>query len=276
MLKNKRGLILCAIFLALAGIAFKLFLDSIYHLPVLMYHSIDYTADKKDRMAVSPDNFARQMKYLRDHGYNVIPLDEAVSYIKQKKRPPPKTVAITIDDGYENNYKYAYPVLKQYHIPATMFVVINFIGKNGFLTWGEIREMSASGVVDIESHTKSHPWLTGVDDKRLKDELAGSREILERMLGKKVKFVCYPMGVYNEHVKSMVKEAGYEAGFATKPTNVTPNYDVYEIKRVRISSTADNLFVYEIKLSGYHSFYKLIQNDYKDLPFLKRWKRNGS
>ena len=74
------------------------------------------------------------------------------------------------------------------------------------------------------------------------------------------------MGSYDERVKKAAKDAGYKAAFATKPTRLDSNYDIYEIKRVRISPTANNLFVFKIKLSGYHAFFRIIQNDYKDIP----------
>ncbi len=268
---NKRFLIVIGIFLTIAfALSAKIFLDSIYRLPILMYHSIDYTLDKQNRLVVFPEIFEKQMKYLHDHGYNVVPLDKAVSYIVSAKHPPPKTVALTIDDGYENNYKYAYPILKKYHIPATIFVIINKIGNDkDFMNWNEIKEMSDSGIIDIESHTVSHPWLTSLDDASLKNELIESKRILKEKLGKDINFLCYPMGVYDERVKSATQAAGYKAAFGTKPTRLSPNYDIYEIKRVRISPTANNQFVFAIKLSGYHAFFKIIKNDYKDIPYVK-------
>ena len=272
---SRRFSIIFAIIFFAVIISFKVFLDSIYRLPVLMYHSIDYTSDRKDRMTVSPDVFTKQMKYLADKRYNVIPLEKAVEYIERRITPPRHTVAITIDDGYANNYRYAYPVLKKYRIPTTIFVIVNLVGEKGFLNWRQIREMSDSGIIDIESHTMSHPWLTGLDDAGLKNELVESKRILEDRLGKEIKYLCYPMGAYNAHIKSAVREAGYKAAVVTKPTRLSPNYDIYEIKRVRISPTANNPFVFVIKLSGYHAFFRIIQNDYKDIPYLL-WKRRSS
>jgi peptidoglycan/xylan/chitin deacetylase (PgdA/CDA1 family) len=269
MHRRTKLIIAVLIILVAAAIGTRVFFASIYRFPVLMYHSIDYATDKKDRMVVSPEAFDRQMKFLRDHKYNVVTVDEAVAYIGQKKTPPARTVAITMDDGYEDNYKYAYPILKKYRIPVTIFVIVDKIGADDFLNWKEIKEMSASGIIDIESHTMSHPFLTGIDDKKLAEEMALSKRTLEKELGRNIKFICYPMGVYNEHVKSMARQAGYEAGFATKPTRLAPNYDAYEIKRVRISPTANNLFVFWIKLSGYHSFYKVVHDDYKGMPSVK-------
>jgi len=275
MKRRNRLLILSSVFLVVFLVAAKLFLDSIYRLPILMYHSVDYTSDRKNKITVSPDAFARQMKYLHDNKYNVVTLEKAVSYISQKKRPPAKTVAITIDDGYENNFQYAYPILKRYNTPATIFVITNMIGSDRFLDWSEIKEMSDSGLIDIESHTLSHPWLTGLSDAILKKQIVESKAILEKRLGKKVSYLCYPMGVFDERVKSAAKEAGYAAAFATKPTRLTPVYDLYEIKRVRISPSANNMFVFAIKLSGYHAFFRIMHNDYKNIPSVK-WKPKKS
>lgn len=263
---RKRLIVVFGVFLIALILALNIFLHSIYRLPVLMYHSIDYTSDKNDRMTVSPEVFARQMGYLHDKGYNVIPLEKAVWYIETKTRPPSKTVAVTIDDGYENNYTYAWPALKKYDIPATIFVIVGLVGKEGFMEWPEIKELADSGIIDIESHTISHLWLTGLDDISLKYELVESKRILEGHLGKDIKFLCYPMGGYDERVKKAVRDAGYKAAFATKPTMLAPGHDIYEIKRVRISPTANNLFVFKIKVSGYHAFFRVIQNDYKDIP----------
>jgi peptidoglycan/xylan/chitin deacetylase (PgdA/CDA1 family) len=266
--RHKRILALVAVLLAAASLAAGTFVGSIYRLPVLMYHSIEHAKNRSDKLTVSPEAFERQLAFLRGHRYNVIPLADAVDYIRQRKRPPPRTVAITIDDGYENNYLYVYPLLKKYKMPATIFVITGFVGREGFLSWNQMREMSDSGLVDIESHTKLHYWLTGLADDRLKDELASSRAVLESRLGKKVPFVCYPMGAYDGRVKAAARSAGYKAAFATKPTRLTPNYDVYEIKRVRISRTSDNMFVFWIKISGYHAFFRLLQADYREIPYI--------
>jgi peptidoglycan/xylan/chitin deacetylase (PgdA/CDA1 family) len=269
MPRRKRILALTGVLLIVAAFAANASLNSIYRLPILMYHSIEPSPrGSTDRLIVSPEAFEKQMAFLRARGYNVIRLDEAVNIIRDKKPAPRKTVAITLDDGYENNYRYAYPVLKKYEVPVTIFIVTNFVGRKGFLTWSQISEMSGSGLVDFESHTKTHYWLTEVTDAKLRDELTASKAALESRLGEKARFLCYPMGNYDERVKSAARAAGYEAAFATKPTRISPNYDVYEIKRVRISRTADNLFVFWIKVSGYHAFFRVLDAHYRDIPYI--------
>lgn len=272
---RKTTLILFGIFLVVSAVSLKIFLDSIYRIPVLMYHSIDYTADKSDKMTIQPDMFERQMKFLRDYKYNVVPLEKAVAYIKLDKMPPSNTVAITIDDGYENNYTHAYPILKKYHIPVTIFIITDHVDRPGFMTWSQIKEMSDSGIVDVESHTRSHPFLQyDISDEALKNELAGSKDVLEKKLDKRIRYVCYPMGGYNERVKEAVKKAGYEAAFATKPKTLFRKPDLYAIKRVRISPSTNNLFVFYLKLTGYHAFVRVVQSDYKEIPYTL-WKKGS-
>ena len=96
-----------------------------YTVPILTYHSFDYG---RGTLSITPENFEKQMRYLKDKGYNVIPLDELVAGIKNKKKFAHNTVVITIDDGYENNFTYAYPVLKKYGFPAIIFLITNQIG----------------------------------------------------------------------------------------------------------------------------------------------------
>jgi len=232
-----------------------IFLRSIYVIPVLMYHAVDYDFDKT-KLSVSPESFARQMEFLHRNHYNVVTLDRIVSYMEKREKIPLKTVAITFDDGYYNNYKYAYPVLKRYGIPATIFVITDKIGKTGFLGWPEIEEMAKSGVVTIGSHTKSHSWLPSLDDKDLKDQLADSKEIIESRTGKPVEFLCYPIGAHDERVQEAVRQAGYLCAVATNPGKRKSSKDVYAIKRIKISRTSDNMLIFGIESSGYYTWIK--------------------
>jgi len=243
------------------GIFFVLVFSSVllfstaYVVPVLMYHSLDdnYNITK---LSVSPRSFERQMEFLNRHHYSVIGLDRAIPYIERREKTPPRTIVITFDDGYYNNYKYAYPVLKKYNIPATIFVITDKVGTPGYLGWKEIEEMANSGVITIGSHTISHLWLPSLDQKELDRELKGSREILEKHLGKKVDQFCYPVGAFDERVEKAVKDAGYSCAVATNPGRFKPVNDIYAIKRIKISRTSDNLFVFFIETSGVYTWIK--------------------
>jgi len=253
-MKFKKLILLFIVVIVLGG-AVIFFLKTAYVVPVLTYHSIG-RGDAESKLWVSPESFARQMEFLYKNKYNVVGLDKIVDYIEGKEKIPPKTVAITFDDGLYNNYQYAYPVLKKYGFPATIFVIIKMIGAGGYVGWQEILEMSNSGVIDIESHTRYHFWLPTEGTKMLRDDLAGSKEILEKKLGRPVKFIAYPIGAYDDRVKRETRAAGYRAAFGTNPGRSSSWRDIFAIKRVRISRTSDNLLVFWFETSGYYTWIK--------------------
>jgi hypothetical protein len=142
MLKKFSKLVI-GLFIIIIGIYFLWFYPR-YSVPILTYHSFDYG---KGLLSVAPENFERQMHYLKDKHYNVISLEEFVNGMKAGRIFAHNTVVITIDDGYENNYTCAYPVLKKYGFPAIIFLITNNIGNNTcYLNWNEINEMSRDNI----------------------------------------------------------------------------------------------------------------------------------
>ncbi len=245
--------------LLISGLAF-IFMKSAYVVPVLMYHAIDYN-DKTTKLSVNPESFEAQMKFLHEHRYNAVTPDRLIAYISGKESIPSKTIAITFDDGYYNNYQYAYPVLKKYNIPATIFVIVDKVGQSGYVGWKEIKEMSDSGLITIGSHTMSHKWLPSMGTKELKHELTASKAILEEKTGKPVDALCYPIGAHNERVEREAHLAGYSCAFATNPGRFAPIDDIYAIKRIKVSRTSDNLFVFWLETSGYYTWVKEHRDD---------------
>jgi len=245
------------IVIAVVIIAGKLFLGAAYVPVILMYHSVGEERGTPDgygdKLRVSPRAFAKQMKFLHDHDYKVIPLAEFIRRIKSHRPIPHKTIAITFDDGLRNNFFYAYPALKRYKFPATIFVITDLIGAGKFLTWDDIRTMQKDGVV-AASHTASHAWLPDLSEAAMRKELAGSKKLLERMTGRKVETLSYPLGAFNREVEKVAKETGYIGAVTTNPGRGYSNDDPYALKRTRISMSANNLFVFWIKTSGYHTF----------------------
>ena len=228
--------------------------------PVLMYHSIsDGNIDANfSGLFVSTKKFEKQMKFLAKHHYNVVTPDKVIAYMTKIEKMPPKTVAITVDDGYYDFYKNAYPVLKKYNLPATIFIVTDHIGRPNYLGWKELREMSDSGLITIGSHTKSHPWLPtiSVDENRLREEIVVSKETLENGLGKKVYYICYPNGAFNDLIKETVKIAGYKGGFTTNPTRNSALDDIYAIRRIKMSSSSYKSIILWGKISRYYVWFK--------------------
>jgi len=252
-MRTRRFLVIL-ISVAVLIVGAKLFLGTIYVPPIIMYHSLDEN-EEVTKLSLSTSGFARQMEFLDKHNYNVISLEEMVGLIKEKKRIPSKTITITFDDGYRNNYLCAYPILKKHDFPATLFVITDFIGKKGYMTTSDLKELTENNIT-IASHTKSHQWLPSLNDANLKEELVVSKAVLEKITSQEVKFISYPVGAHDERVKSRVKDAGYEAACATNPGPGKDWRDIYALKRIRISRTSNNLFVFWIETSGYYTFIK--------------------
>ena len=228
---------------------------------VLMYHSIDERS-KQNKLSVSPQSFDNQMRFFKKNRYNVVSLQKLVNMTKSGKPIPRNTVAITFDDGHENNFINAYPVLKRYRLPAIIFVSTEVVGTPGYLTWGQLKEMSDGGLVSIGSHGRTHTSLKSIDDsKELEDQIINSKNILESRLDKKVDFIAYPGGGFNTNIIELTKRGGYLGACATNPGPKYPDNDIYAIKRNKISRTSDNLFVFWIETSGYYTFIKEIRDE---------------
>ena len=201
---------------------------------VLNYHKVD---NIHNSLSVITDDFERQMRYLSENGYNTITPEQLYDSITTGSELPEKPLLITFDDGYQDNYDNAYPILKKYNMKATIFVVTGFLGKyKNYLTWEEARELEDNGI-SIESHTVNHKSMTELSDEQLRVELVNSRIDIKEKLGKESYFMAYPTGTYNLHIANMVKEAGYKGAFTIKYGNVDTNTNVYAIERIPIFHT---------------------------------------
>jgi peptidoglycan/xylan/chitin deacetylase (PgdA/CDA1 family) len=197
------------------------------------------------------------MSFLKRHGYRVIPLADLAALIKGGRRIPPKTVAITFDDGYKDNFTYAFPILKKYGLPATIFVIYGEVSRPQAdrLSWEEIRLMQDSGLIDFGSHTLGAKPLVDIESaQELKRQIVDSKAKLEEKLGRPVDLFSYPEGRFNDTIRAWVVEAGYRAAVATNPGKKFANNDTFVLKRLRISSNCDNLLIFWVETSGYYNF----------------------
>jgi peptidoglycan/xylan/chitin deacetylase (PgdA/CDA1 family) len=254
MLKRKRLIFWFAV-LVLIALPPLNFVRSKYVLPILMYHSVIPDAPPADRLTVSVKAFERQMRFLKEHRYNVLPLEEAARLIRERKNIPPHSVAITFDDGNKDNYLHAFPVLKKYGIRAAVFVIVKEVGRPDKLSWDEIKQMQDSGLISFGSHALGPEPLVNIkSEDELKSQIFDSRRALEGELGRPVNMFSYPEGRFNKKIRSLVIAAGYRLAVATNPGKMCPSDDVFALKRLRISSTSDNLFVFWVESSGYYNF----------------------
>lgn len=264
MFKRKRLIFVFGIIIAIALIVSG-FLRQKYVLPILMYHSVTPMAQKGNRLAVTDKTFRSQMRYLRKHEYNIISLADAVKLIGDKKKIPPKTVAVTFDDGYRDNYLYAFPIIKEYKIPVTLFIIVREVGRaqGDRLSWGEIRDMRSSGLVTIGSHAIGpDPLYKAKSEEDLKSQIFASKSILEEKLGGRIDLFSYPEGAFDAKIRRLVIDAGYIGAVATNPGRDYPADDVFALKRLRISENSANMFIFATEASGYYTF-------------MKEWKKRG-
>lgn len=228
---------------------FKYFVSLVFpnkKVRVLMYHSV---SDDEKFLSVPLENFEKQMAFIKKENYKILSLDEFKEIIN-KKTFSTKNLMLTFDDGYQDNYEIVYPLLKKYNFFAVIFLVIDLIGKENYLTWNQIKEMSSSGLIVFGSHTLSHPNLIDLGEAELTDELTKSNEIIERELGKSCLVFSYPRGYYNKKVLENVKNNGYSLAFTVKEGNFNGKGSPYEIPRLSIDkSTTWSQFLG--KLSGY-------------------------
>lgn len=201
---------------------------------VLNYHKVD---SMHISLSVLPSDFAWQMQYLADHNYHTISPDEFYDSMAGKGTLPENPILITFDDGYADNYKNAYPILKKHNFKAAIFVVTGFLGKKkNYLTWDECREMEQNGI-SIEAHTVDHKSMTDLTDEQIRRELVDSKKQAEEELGHPVEFMAYPAGACNLHIAQLVKEAGYKAAFTIRYGNADRESNIYAIERVPIFHT---------------------------------------
>ena len=203
-------------------------------IPVLMYHSIDY--EKGNELRLPKEQFKEQMKYLKDNGYTTLTLNELYNFLEKNKPIPEKSIVITLDDGYVDNYTNAYPILKELGLNATVFVVTSNIDKDKrTLTSEQIKEMDEAGI-QIASHTYNHDKLDDLPYEKQLQTMKKSKDDLEKILNHKVDFIAYPYGKWNEESIKAAKDAGYKMAFTTQGGWSNKQDGIYTLNRVYISS----------------------------------------
>jgi len=204
--------------------------------PVLMYHSVKYEKDNPVR--IPKEKFKEQMKYLKDNGYTTLSLDELYDFLENNNPIPKKSVVLTFDDGYKDNYENAYPILKEYGFKATIFMITSCIGTGEYLTLEQLKELQQNGI-DIESHTVNHEKLNTLSYENKLSILKASKETLEKLLNKEVKYIAYPYGKYDDSVVRATQASGYKLAVTTKGTWSDKSDGILTLDRVHISGFSD-------------------------------------
>jgi peptidoglycan/xylan/chitin deacetylase (PgdA/CDA1 family) len=224
---------------------------------------------------ITPAAFEAQMKELKDHGITVISMQDLLAWKRGEKNIPPRCAVITFDDGYKAQYEVAWPILKKYGYPFTMFIYTEGVrggslGGGGAITWEELADMRDNGV-DIEAHSATHQdlreghtitlaspgakktrtKLTGPQyEQWVRNEVVGSKELLEQRLGIKVNCFAVPFGNYNEHVKELARNSGYEAMFTVYGQPITFTSPLDSLGRYAIEANKPKVFEDAVKMIG--------------------------
>ncbi|MDQ6908861.1 MAG: polysaccharide deacetylase family protein, partial [Chloroflexota bacterium] len=194
-------------------------------------------------LSVTPADFAAQMEWLVKNGYHAVFPSELTAAMTQSAPLPTKPIVLTFDDGYRDFYDQAWPVLKQYGLKSSSAVVTNFADKGDrgdlqYMNWNMIKELDQSGMVEIASHTQSHPDLTRMSTGQRWAELSQSKALIEQQLGHPCATFIYPSGRYDGATVADAKRAGYQIAFTTNDGKVRAPQDtgvILQLPRVRVA-----------------------------------------
>ena len=265
-----------------------------FSIPVLMYHHVN---PRGNFINLTPEKFEAHMRYLNRHGFTALHTDELLAILNGHKMPPKKPVMITFDDGWLDNWIFAFPALKKYGMKAVIFVITSLIPEKGrrqrsdegkvaglpkhsecermiesgsasevMASWEEIREMTETGLIEIQSHTHTHRRFDKLYADRmernsfLKQDLQISKNIIEKRSGRLCNAVCWPWGKYNSDYIETAQALGFGAMFTTEKGTNTETTEPWRIRRVVIGNIG--IFTFRKKLFIY-------SRDYLSRAYLK-------
>lgn len=209
-------------------------------IPVLLYHHIGSDDGGLPRLTVTAAEFERQLGLLKQAGFETISPEQLVAYMQGRQVTlPAKPIMFTFDDGYDDNYMYAVPVLKKYGFTAAFLVVGINVDSDRRLSARQVREMAQTGF-SVGGHSMTHRDLTQLDDRELKREISGNKRQLERITGRPAVLFSYPYGFYNLPVWEAAEASGYQGAFTVLSGLNKPGRDhVFLLRRIPIFDTTD-------------------------------------
>lgn len=205
-------------------------------IPVIGYHSIGYDQAGTSPLVISSEKFREHLQTLKDKGYTTLTMKQVEDYLINHESIPAKSVLLTFDDGYEDNYTNMFPILKEFNMNAVIFVIPSYLDSGVYLKRSEVKEMSDYGI-DIESHTYSHKRLGDLSYEEQLKEVSLSKKAISDIIGKDVTSIAYPEGIYNDNTIKAVKKAGYKMGFTIKRGYADRDDDIFQLNRVCVDYT---------------------------------------
>ena len=233
--------------------------DGYRTIPILCYHRFTHQSSSTDRLDMPQVKLRQQLQYLLDQGYQIIALRELESYWKGEKDLPEKSAVITIDDGYRSVYEVAYPLFKEFSIPVTLFVYTDFVGAPMAINWNEAKEMNDSGLVDIQSHSKSHASLVIPEEsepereflQRITHEVHYPKAMVERKIGNKVTLFSYPYGDSSDTAMALLREQQIRMAVTVQRGGNPVFTNPYLLRRAMVYAD-DTMESFKKKLETFH------------------------
>ncbi len=213
--------------------------------PILMYHYVESpsaTTTLKG-LYLEPKIFESQLEALKENNYQTLFVSDVAASLRAGENVDAKSVVLSFDDGYEDFYTKAFPLLKKYNYKATLYVIINALGTPGYLTRDQVRELASSGLVEIGSHTFNHPDLRSKKTKDAKFEIEESKKTLEQISGIPVETFAYPFGFFKESFFALETEAGYTAAVSVIPGAKHSIGNIWALRRIRPDNRQGEVFI---------------------------------
>ena len=211
-------------------------------IPILVYHRFD--AAKPGATTITTAALESQLAWLALHHYTVIPVATVIETVTGLRQKTPNTIAITVDDGHASVFTILFAMVLKYHIPITLFIYPSAISNAPYaLTWEQLRQMKASGLVDIQAHTYWHPdfrrekrRLPPMEYEKFVDaQLHRSKAVLEQHLGSPVTSMAWPYGIYDRDLEQAASRAGYSSAFAYAGGVARKGSDLLAIPRIPVA-----------------------------------------
>lgn len=214
-------------------------------IPIIMYHYVEFVKDENDTIRkslnINPYVFERQMKALHENKYKTYFVKDVPQMLDGTIRYASRSAVLTFDDGYEDFYTDAFPILQKYQIKATVYLVHDFIGRKGFLSKKQISDLIKSDLIEIGSHAINHMSMVGLSSKLARHQIKNSKEIFEEMFGTEIKTFAYPYGAYDDAAIDVVKHARYTAAVSVIPGSLQSYDNIYSLSRYRAGMLGDSI-----------------------------------
>lgn len=218
--------------------------------PVVLYHKVNTTAEAGNDYQTTVDLFKQQMKYLADNGYTTLSAQQYYDIMSGAATPPERPILLTFDDGTPDFYDNAWPVLKQYQMKATLFIVSDWIGEGKYgMTTAQLQTLAADANLDLQNHTRTHGDLTQISRTEAQAEIAAGNAFLKNLTGKDPWMLAYPYGANNADVKAAAEAEGIKLAFKVGSGTTRPTDDKLALGREMVL-VSDTLATFAAKIGG--------------------------